>query len=617
MEDQERRAPQASRAPLETIVEICGNDSTVPPFEAETVDVSGRGMHVRTAYLPALGAPIVSRFHHEGQEVLVEGVVSWRVEHARGGDFGVQFTAIDKASVEVLRGLCDPEQSAPSSEPEQLVGLGRRVRLHIEGLNAPMKALVRDGTSRKVTVGSNLEFLRVGRRLELEDQQERGNRRAAAIDGVDVVIEPQTGVPQLMVTLRFDDGERTPGPSIVDLDADAATAAESPANPHPTKPGAEAAAFEKEVEAEGDKLQRRLTGQLAALASHAGNALESSGGWLGGLGQEVAGGAGRFARQTASVIRGFRKGRGQGSKTARRVTAPPPKGGFGQRSPRGTEGLRAQHPSGAGRAASAKSTRSTPTSPQKPGNNSRFGRQSAEPDRSHARRGRRLAALIGGAGALGLLTVLALRAASGEPARPIDRAPLPALQKVAAAPAVPITPGAKLQAKATAPTQTEDGIIAKVPLFGDTRMAATEKVSLGPAPGDEGQDDDSDEQDALPSAPDQSWEKKTGAATEPSEIKPWGRGRLHLPTRHELVLNAPGGGLEGKVEPTGFSVFVPDRKVVGDVLAITRRDPRIVKVTKDNGADGTRVTFQFREAVPAYKVRLREKNLEFFISAPD
>lgn len=52
----ERRATGQTRVPVQALVEICGRDvGGAPAFEAESVDVSGRGMHVRTAYLPEVG----------------------------------------------------------------------------------------------------------------------------------------------------------------------------------------------------------------------------------------------------------------------------------------------------------------------------------------------------------------------------------------------------------------------------------------------------------------------------------------------------------------------------------------------------------------------------------
>ncbi|HMR07772.1 MAG TPA: PilZ domain-containing protein, partial [Polyangiaceae bacterium] len=122
---QERRAQGMNRVPVESLVEICGRDGAgAPPFEAESVDVSGRGMHVRTAYLPDVGAPLVCRFEDQGREIVVEGSVAWSSPADRGGEFGIQFTALDSGSVDALRDLCAREitraesEAPPQAEPE-------------------------------------------------------------------------------------------------------------------------------------------------------------------------------------------------------------------------------------------------------------------------------------------------------------------------------------------------------------------------------------------------------------------------------------------------------------------------------------------------------------------
>src|SRR6188472_1248462 len=220
---EERRTEGQGRMLVETLVEVVGNEPGIPAFEAESVDVSARGMHLRTAYLPDEGAPLVCRFEEHGREIVVEGVVAWRREGTRGGEFGVEFTALDSRSVDALRELCDgadkpqaeaEQQAAPQEPPHDS---GAKVRLHIDGLGSPMKARVRSGDPHRVQVGSNLEFLKVGRRLEIEDL-ERGGRRTAHIDSVNVAIDPDTKVPQLVVALRYEGVEETtPEPSVADL----------------------------------------------------------------------------------------------------------------------------------------------------------------------------------------------------------------------------------------------------------------------------------------------------------------------------------------------------------------------------------------------------------------
>ena len=197
MEHEDRRAANVERVAVATLVEICGRDHEVPAFEARSVEVSGRGMHVRTTYLPELHAPLVCRFESDGREVIVEGEVAWRVEAGEDSAFGIRFTALDSNSVEVLKEMCGVARPRDESVPpppvseavELIAQVGADVKLHIEGLGAPMKARVREGSEHRVQVGSNLEFLRVGRSLELENVDD-GRRRDAEIDSVSVAVDP-------------------------------------------------------------------------------------------------------------------------------------------------------------------------------------------------------------------------------------------------------------------------------------------------------------------------------------------------------------------------------------------------------------------------------------------
>ena len=45
MQKQDRRASGVKRVPVQTLVEICGRVPEVPAFEAQSIEVSGRGMH--------------------------------------------------------------------------------------------------------------------------------------------------------------------------------------------------------------------------------------------------------------------------------------------------------------------------------------------------------------------------------------------------------------------------------------------------------------------------------------------------------------------------------------------------------------------------------------------
>ena len=166
--DGERRAATAPRVHFEALVAV-GEDAG-NSFEAESVDVSPDGMRLRTAYLPTEGDKLVCRFDGMGSEIVAEGEVLWRKEEQKGGEFGMRFVGLDDAASAQLRAMCmtlgDPGDEA-AAEAEPAVVKGSRVRLHIEGLGSPMKARVRETGAREIAVGSNLEFLKVGRALEV------------------------------------------------------------------------------------------------------------------------------------------------------------------------------------------------------------------------------------------------------------------------------------------------------------------------------------------------------------------------------------------------------------------------------------------------------------------
>ena len=199
----ERRAPGAIRIPFEALVEVGG--AIGPGFEAQAVNVSEEGMLLRTAYLPELGQPLTCRFDvGTAEPILASGEVVWINQSGKGGEFGIRFADLEPESVMTLRGLLglEPSGAAPGSLPVALIG--SKVRLHIGGLSAPMRARIRDAKDDDVVVGSELGFLQVGKSLDLEDV-DSGKRRAARIDTVQVEVDPGSQVPQLVVHLRYAD----------------------------------------------------------------------------------------------------------------------------------------------------------------------------------------------------------------------------------------------------------------------------------------------------------------------------------------------------------------------------------------------------------------------------
>lgn len=195
----DRRAAGATRIPFEALVEVGG--ALGPSFEAQAIDISEEGMHLRTAYLPEVGQPLSCRFEtSSGASVIASGEVVWKQDAAKGGEFGIRFTDLDAQSAEALQRVigiaCAPQ---PPSK-------GNRVRLHIEGLGSPMRAQVKESGRGLLTAFSGLGFLQVGKHLELEDTT-TGAKRPARVVRVECEIDPESRVPQLVMSFQYEDEE--------------------------------------------------------------------------------------------------------------------------------------------------------------------------------------------------------------------------------------------------------------------------------------------------------------------------------------------------------------------------------------------------------------------------
>ena len=293
MSTEDRRAPGTSRIPFDGLVEVGG--AMGPSFEAQAINISEDGMLLRTAYLPEPGQPLTCRFDAgPGEGVLASGEVVWAQGAERGGDFAIRFTDMDPESVEALRRACGiGTDSVPAAQ------LGSKVRLHIEGLASPMRAKIKDAHPSEITVGSDLGFLQVGKHLELEDAVS-GTKRPAAIDRVEVAVDPTSHIPQLVVTLRYED---------VEADAEAPRAA-APSTPRETATSAARAAAE---EADAMEASIKMKGTLAHGIARIGPAFER---------------LANRAKTTIALLAARRGMRGDDPSMPRRTTAPAPGGGL-------------------------------------------------------------------------------------------------------------------------------------------------------------------------------------------------------------------------------------------------------------------------------------------------
>lgn len=640
----DHRAAGVRRVALDTLVELCGQEPDMPAFEGRSVNVSGRGMLVESDFLPPTKTALVMRFEHEGREVVVEGLVAWRDKS--GGRFGVRFTALDSKSVVVLKQLCgqaaddaeEHDEQAPESKPNSplfaelddshtpqpviTTTVGAPMKLHIAGLAAPMKARVVDGKSSRLRVGSQLDFLKLGRSLEVEDLS-LGVKREANVHSVDVQVDAGSGIPQLVVTLRWNgSGEDiTPAPVVssskrrpaVEDDYFTKDELTSPGKQSkrsvPPRPATRASQPEDErsdddYEDEDDEfntaealLKSRVALWATALSRGVRSASERVASASRGTGQLL-----QDLVKRAPIERPTAKTKGGPVRSTRRLnkdTIPP-----GQsRAPR-----RSQFPQSGRPAANAPAPSSVTLKRSHlvvgsaatlcVGLGLYFFGASSKPEAPDLS-GRELAPL-----------------AAGETARALPVSPAP----VAALPADGISPQAAAMRRQPLDTEQQlrtdtHGMVANVPLFGPTQMATTE-----PAP-------DADEPvaaaprklgvDEVSLAKDESFSDKVVAEpVEQASQRVFQVGRMNLPVIHRLRLDAPAELLQGEKTPNGFSVLVPGRKVMETGAGISSRDERITQVSAKNTPAGARVTFRFGKEIPGYKARLRNDYLEFFINSP-
>jgi hypothetical protein len=611
---EDRRDVKSQRIPFEAIVEV-GDVDPGAAFEAQGVNLSASGMQLRTAYLPEVGQSLLCRFGSGAQEIQTDADVVWTKHGTRGGEFGIRFTNVDGASAAALWDLCGVHRDEPGAEGSDSLRTepdeGTRVRLHIDGLTSPMKARVRGSVGKELLVGSNLEFLKVGRALELENV-DQGGKRPAHIDRVDVELDRESRVPQLVVTLRYDDMSADPPPVVpyptspppyfppapsVSSDAKGAdpaleeppplrSAAPAPppvvpiavAPPAPPVRRAANSAVEERTPEEIE-LARMMRSKLSIVA--ADTMVKVAG--LGVRAKAALGVA------LASALQRSRENRS--APTPRRKTSPPPGGALhatGKRVVReGADGSEAVREGG----------------------------------ENGAKASRKVMVIAGGATGVVALSLIAMlsRGSSAPPGA-----------EHAADPAAPAAPTSTAQASEL-PPNASGPVEAKIPLFGPTMVATAETPAPAVPAAVPGQPTSPNNRilafGGSPAAGEELDRKldaerkgdgddgKSGKAR--GKPSPFGHGKVE----HAMVLRIKTDGaisdLHGVRSAAGFTLTMPGRRTLDSGSALAARDSRIASVRVANNAKGSELTFQFKGGVPAYLVSPSGHDLQLSLNRPN
>ena len=543
----DRRAPDASRIPFDGMVEVGG--ALGPSFEAQAVNLSEEGMHLRTAYLPEVGQPVTCRFDAgQGMVVVAAGEVLWKDDMGDGGEFGIRFTNLDSASTVALQRIVGMVEEGMAVRPPQ----GRKVRLHIDGLASPMRARVKGAQGTSVTAFSELGFLQVGKQLDLEDAA-TGSKRPALIDRVEIDIEPDTRIPQLVVTLRYDD-EEAHAADIDHMNAPHGEIAgrEGSLSPHamddemdehdaPHQPGTDDHAGARQSVAHAaaavddshllDEDSKKLKSAFARGAAKVTPTLER---WA------------KRAKTTMALLAARASAKRSGAADdveipMRRTTAPAPGGGlhtYGRKVVRGeVEDPMIEDAIGKPR----------PTITKKK-------------------------MVVGGA--IGVAAILAVVAMRKPAAPPVAATPPVDTAVVAAAPARP-APGPAMPGPGM-PGGTGDPL-------------ATAAAALGADPSLGGHN---------------------GKAT------PFGNGPVAHGNVLKIKMDGAVTRIQGASQPSGFTVVIPGRKSLDAAGPLASKDPRIAAIRVSNEPAGAELTVTFKDGVPNYQVKAHGDTLEMHLAKP-
>lgn len=548
----ERRKP-GGRVPFEALVEIAAPEGS--SFEAESVNLSTTGMHLRTAYLPKVGTPLDFRFEATdgGEPIVVNGEVVWSQDGEGGCEFGVRFSDLGGRDAEAIRRIVTI--TSETSRP------GAPVRIHIDGLQAPMKATLRDELPAGSIVGTELKMLRLGAVVELESK-DRDGRRAARVDGVSCEIDPHTRVPQLVIKLQYpqdvaDAAADRELPFLttkkVPMPADVENAAHEVKSATLPPPPMQAARDTQPTDAAPRVEQARVALPVAAEPEGRLDAMKDGMRTIGDKMKDAFGGAATAASRlgarvgTTVALLAKRKGEPAGDEAeARRTTAK--LGGQGTK--------RTLRPQGASRDFMTD------------GRDEEVAMQEIDSKKVARRRQVGIAAGVGIALVLGFL-------AFRKPVKqePIVQAPAPALEPMAA----PVAP-------VPAPVP---------PPSADPALAA---VATPPPPALVGE---------------------TTGLDAKGNPNPFGTPSVKKGTKMVLKLDGPVTEIRGMQMPNGFVVSVPNRKSLEAAGPLAAKDPRIGSAKVVNQPAGAELTIAFKDGAttPTYVVKAKGDAIEIVLAS--
>jgi hypothetical protein len=373
-------------------------------------------------------------------------------------------------------------------------------------------------------------------------------------------------VPQLVVTLRYDDVSPEAAPVRMTSEqvaavASAPTAPMAMAMAEPSEPAPAVSAAPQHQEAAGESSDEIEAAKMmrSKFSSAAADIMPKVSEF------------GARAKTTMGLLlaKAMEKTKGREPAAPRRTTSPPPTG--------------ALHASG------KRVVRDGEDSDHEP---------RETPKRKIGKRG--MVALGGTAGLLTVVTAMALHKSSSPPpgAAPEPTAAVNATEPVAD------------------PAGDKGAVQANVPLYGATTLSTTEPVAAAPpfgmaAPA-------ANPSFGIPGAGAASMEAvddRKGSSDDDADkshakVSPFGHGKVSHAIHLRMKTDGDITAIHGVRTPTGFTVTIPGRRSMESGGALAGKDSRIASVHVNNGSKGSELTFQFKDGVPPYLVRAKGHDLQ-------
>jgi len=601
----DRRDPIALRRPFHATIGLGALDAS-DIINADAIDLSVSGMSLRTDTLPDVGVQMEFRFMLEdGKPIDARGEVVWAHDEGfRAGAFGVRFLAMAGDARASLRRSLEPVRKYPAAGGES------KVRLHLESMDAPFRAKIRERHPGSVVVGHELSFLQLGGKVTVEGAKDN---EPGVISAVDIEIDPVTQNPRLILTIDLDDGASARALRVTSVAKAPVTAAlidaarvSLPPAEAPVEPAAATAEPVPESQRAVDTARsepeparaKPTAAEQPAVAPP--SAIDSSGDDF----DDDAPAGPSVMQRGVTVIRGAWEG-------TRRIVTPVAAGVVG-----GVAALRERFQRPADMDAP-----DAPRSGLRPQHSPALATAS-DPDGMLARKRSRRVVMYAGAAAVLTVLIIAMAISGGpsattpHPQVAVTADPAPAAEVVAPAPVAVVTDP---PAEDPVPMGAEARVVAAGP---SNLPADLQGAALSPAGQVEGARAVVMQHRVRPAGfvpavmPAAPAARTLSVAATPGRGAAMGNPSVRVGTRLALRMDGPIASISGAgTRGNTISMVLPGRRSLDLAASLARMDARILNAGVMNRAAGAELTLRFRDAAPPFFAHARGNTLEVILGA--